>query len=112
MSDVRYAALWLACNQVKATKDVKTIISNCSAFKIGKTGDELLDRLSNYHNEYSHIQSVYTEVKSLVDDMESYLIDQFINHPKCNNKKNGDASNNDSMTENAERYHVYVVWND
>ena len=49
--------------------------------------------------------------KSDVDDMESYLIDKYINHPKCDNKKDGEASNHDTMAENAGSYQVYVVWN-
>lgn len=112
MSDINYAALRMACNRVKALTSIEAIISNCSSFKIGKTGDELLDRLSNYHNEYSHIKSAFAGTKNEVDDMESYLIDQFINHPKCANKKDGVESHNDSMAENAEKYQVYVVWNE
>ena len=112
MSDINYVALKIACDRVNATKNVETIIPDCSSFKIGKTGDELLDRLSNYHNEYSKIRSVYVGTKSEVDDMESYLINNFINHPKCDNKKDGVASNNDSMIDNAEKYQVYVVLNE
>ena len=46
-----------------------------------------------------------------VDDMESFLIDKYISHPKCDNKKDGSASSNDTMAEGAEKYKVYIVWN-
>ncbi len=112
MNDINYAAFKIACNRVNAMKSIETIIPQCSSFKIGKTGDALLDRLRNYQNEYSKIRSVFVGTKSEVDDMESCLIDQFINHPKSDNKKDGVASNNDSMAVNAEKYQVYVVWNE
>ena len=35
--------------------------------------------------------------------------DAFISNPKCDNKKNGDESINDTMSD-AEKYYVYVVW--
>lgn len=110
MSDINFAALRLACNRVNAMKKVDAIISACSSFKIGKTGDELLDRLANYHGEYDYINSVFVGAKFDVDDMESYLIDHYISQPKCDNKKDGGASNNDTMADDAEKYQVYVVW--
>lgn len=111
MDDITYAALRLACNRINAIKKVDAIIPNCSSFKIGKTGDKLYDRLNNYNGEYDNIAPVYVGSKSDVDDMESYLIDKYINHLKCDNKKDGEASNNDTMAEDAEKYQVYVVWN-
>lgn len=110
MTSVHYATLRLACNRINAIKKVDVIIPNCSSFKIGKTGDTLDDRLNNYNGEYNHIDLVLVGSKSDVDDIESYLINQYINHPKCDNKKDGEASNNDSIAENAENYQVYVVW--
>ena len=47
-----------------------------------------------------------------VDDMESFLIDKYISHPKCDNKKDGPASSNDTMAADAEMYQVYLVWNE
>ena len=47
-----------------------------------------------------------------VDDMELFLIDKYISHPKCDNKKDGSASSNDTMAEDAEMYKVYIVWNE
>ena len=110
MDNITYAALRLACNRINAIKKVDAIISSCSSFKIGKTGDSLYNRLSNYDGEFDHVDPIFVGSKSDVDDMESYLIDQYINHPKCDNKKDGEASNNDPMAEDAEKYQVYVVW--
>lgn len=102
----------LAQLQREAMAKIDTIIAQCTSFKIGKTGETLLDRLSqpDYNDVYTHIISVFTGTKENVDDMESYLINKFINHPQCDNKKDGDASNNDTMAEDAKEYHVYVVY--
>ena len=101
-----------AQSQREAMAKIDAIIAECTSFKIGKTGETLLDRLSqpDYNDAYTHIVSVFSGTKEDVDDMESYLINKYINHSKCDNKKDGNASNNDTMAENAEEYHVYVVW--
>ena len=59
MSDVSYAALRIACNRVKAMKNVEAIINDCSSFKIGKSGDSLYNRLNNYDGEYDQIDPVF-----------------------------------------------------
>ena len=110
MERTLFETLAFAKSQREAKAKVEERIPSCSSFKIGKTGDSLYDRLSNYDGEYDHIDPVFVGSMSDVDDMEAYLIDQFINHPKCYNKKDGGASNNDSMTETAEKYRVYIVW--
>lgn len=110
MSIVHYSALRSAWNRVNAQKIVNEIILNCSSFKIGKTGDTLDDRLNNYNGEYNHIDSVFLGGELEVDDMESYLIDKYINHPKCDNKKEGLASYNDTMVNDNNEYQVYVAW--
>ena len=101
-----------AQSQREAIEKIDAIISECTSFKIGKTGERLLDRLNqpDYNDVYTHIVSVFTGTKEDVDGMESYLINTYLNHPKCDNKKGGDASNNDTMAEDADGYHVYVVW--
>lgn len=110
MSSVHYAALRIALNHVNAQKKVDEIILNCSSFKIGKTGDTLCERLNNYNGEYNHIAPVFKGVEHEVDEMESYLIDKYKDHSKCNNIKDGSASYNDTMANNADEYQVYVVW--
>lgn len=101
-----------AQSQREAMAKIDAIIAECASFKIGKTGETLLDRLNqpDYNDVYTHIVSVFTGTKEDVDDMESYLINKFISHPKCDNKKDGNVSNNDTMAEDADGYHVYVVW--
>lgn len=101
-----------AQSQREAMAKIDAIIVECTSFKIGKTGETLLDRLSqpDYNDVYTQITRAYTGKREDVDDMESYLIDKYINHHKCDNMKDGNASNNDTMTENAKEYHVYVVW--
>jgi hypothetical protein len=111
MERTLFEELAFAKAQKEANAKVELRIPSCSTFKIGKTGDTLYNRLNNYDGEYDHIAPVYIGSKSDVDDMESYLIDKYINHPKCDNKKDGEASNNDTMAEDAEKYQVYVVWN-
>lgn len=107
METIKFAQL-----QREAIVKIDAIIAECASFKIGKTGEALLDRLNqpDYNDVYTHIISVFVGAKEDVDDMESYLINKFINHPLCDNKKDGYASNNDTMAEDADGYHVYVVW--
>ena len=100
--------------ELKATNAVDRVselLPKCQSFKIGKTGDGLNNRLSKYNGEFEEIKDVYKGTKTEVDDMESILIDKFSVHPKCKNKKDGAASNNDPVAEDAEEYQVYVVYN-
>lgn len=100
-----------AQSQREAMAKIDAIIAECASFKIGKTGETLLDRLNqpDYNDVYTHIVSVFTGTKEDVDDMESYLINKYISHSKCDNKKDGGASNSDTMAEDAVKYQVYVV---
>lgn len=104
---------FLDLRKMIAKDRVNEIIPKCSIFKIGKTGEALLDRLHqpDYNDIYTHIKSVYTSTDAeKVSDVETYLIDKYIASPKCTNKKDGDASNNDTMADDAVMYQVYVVW--
>lgn len=88
------------------------IIDNCKAFKIGKTSMSLEERRSepDYNNTYPNIASIY-ESKNfiLVSKAEADLINACINHPKCENEKDGNRSINDHMG-NGTNYRVYIVW--
>ena len=100
--------------QAMAVSKVRDIANKCSNFKIGKTGESIEERYnqSDYKNKYKNILSVYSsEYPALVDDMESYLIREFIFNPKCDNRKDGFTSHSDPMRDGAEKYFVYVVWN-
>ena len=61
--------------------NIDAIIAECASFKIGKTGETLLDRLNqpDYNDVYTHIIRVFTGTKENVGGMESYLINKFIN---------------------------------
>lgn len=99
------------CRRVEGK--VNNILAKCSSFKIGKTGMSLLDRKNepDYANVYENIQFVYNSSDAKqVSDMETYLIDKYITSPKCDNLKDGNTSNSDSMTDDTEMYYVYVVW--
>lgn len=98
---------------VNAIDRINEIIPKCRSFKIGKSGEKLSDRLKqpDYTGDYTKIEKVYVGTKEEVDEVEAFLIDRYINHPKCDNKKDGDASNNDTMAEDAEEFFVYIVYN-
>lgn len=99
-------------SKAEAKAKVETIEANCKHFKIGKAGEKLDDRLSqpDYMSTYSDIEEVFnTPYKEKASAMEAYLIDEFISHPKCDNKKDGVESINDSMAD-SDTYYVYVVW--
>lgn len=97
-----------------AISKVRDIAETCANFKIGKTGETLEERKNqpDYKEAYQNIKEVYSSTNSHeVDDVESELIKKFIFYPNCDNIKDGFTSHSDPMREGAERYVVYVVWN-
>ena len=96
--------------RILATREVDAIAMECRSFKIGKTGQRVDNRYMNsdYPDTYRHIKTVYSGSEQDASDMESFLIDHYKDHSKCDNRKDGEASNNDDMTD-AVIYHVYVV---
>ena len=98
-----------------ALSKTRSVVEKCSRFKIGKTGETLEERFSqpDYKDRYQHIDSLYSSSSQMdVDNMERDLLLKYIFHPKCDNMKDGLSSHSDTMRENAEKYHVYIVWND
>ncbi len=88
------------------------IIDRCQSFKIGKTSMSLDDRRNkdDYRDLYPNIESVDKFNNFLLASVaEAELIDACINHPKCDNEKNGDQSLNDHMGTGS-TYQVYIVW--
>ena len=88
------------------------IIDRWKSFKIGKTSMSLEDRRSqqDYNELYPNIGSVYESNNFILTSMaEAQLIDEYINHPKCDNVKDGDQSINDHMGD-GDTYQVYIVW--
>lgn len=100
----------------KAMAAINAVIAQCKSFKIGKTGMEPFEKRLDepdysQDSKFTNIKSVYqSDEEELVSDMEAYLIDKYINHPKCKNKKDGDDSINDNMAD-ADIYTTYIVWN-
>ena len=92
---------------------IRKVISRCTSFKIGKTGETIEDRGSqpDYQDDYLYIGSLYaSESEELISMLENKFINMFISHPKNDNIKGGEQSQNDTMADDAESYHVYVVW--
>lgn len=88
------------------------IIKKSTSFKIGKTGLSSEERRNkpDYKDIYPNITPLFTNKnKDLVSLAESEIINNVINEPKCDNKKDGDQSLNDNMAD-SENYMVYVVW--
>lgn len=99
---------------VNATQFIDAVERDYLSFKIGKTGQSKEDRLAQYiadpnEEDYVDIECVFSGSKQEASDMESFLIDYYKDHFKCDNIKAGKASSNDEMAD-ADIYHVYVVW--
>lgn len=92
---------------------IREVISRCTSFKIGKTGETIEDRGSqpDYQDDYLYIGSLYASGSDkLISMLEKKFINLFINHSKNDNTKDGEQSMNDAMADDADSYHVYVVW--
>ena len=88
------------------------IIKKSTSFKIGKTGLSPEERRNkpDYKDVYPNITSLFSNKnRDLVSLAESEIINNVINDPKCDNKKDGRKSLNDNMSE-SDNYCVYVVW--
>ena len=98
-----------------ALSKARSVVEKCSSFKIGKTGETLEQRFAqpDYNGIYQHIDSLYSSTYSIdVDNMERDLLLKYIFHTKCDNMKDGLSSHSDTMRDGAEKYQVYIVWND
>lgn len=101
--------------KIETTMRVDAIVIRCISFKIGKTGQSKEARLAQYkadpnEADYKYIEYIFPGNKQDVSDMESFLINYYKDHLKCDNRKDGEASKNDDMAEDVYIYHVYVVW--
>lgn len=89
-----------------------TIIPNCSAFKIGKTGQLPQDRFSaEEYKSRNHQVLQSSKSKTRISILEALLIAHYQNHPKCRNERGALASFHDDMTSTTGEYHLYIVWN-
>lgn len=95
----------------EVVSSINAIANSCVSFKIGKTGETIEDRGNQKdYQEYEYIQSLFSNGSSeLVSHLEESFINKYIDHPKNDNKKDGDQSLNDNMTA-SKKYHLYVVW--
>ena len=94
-------------------KKIEEVIDKCTSFKIGKTGMTLEERgnSSDYASKYKWIQEVFaSKDPTEVSQMEAHLINTYINWACCDNKKDGAASIDDHMSDDATKYYVYIVW--
>lgn len=120
---------WVDKLQIRnaSTKKIQEIAAKCSRFKIGKTGQNLSDRLnSEYKNRYDRIEFVHKSSDSAeIDELEKSLIRHFKENwvselkrkvhklltgktiPMCDN----DAVGGGKM-DNSDTYYVYVVVKD
>ena len=86
---------------------ISPIVSKCSSFKIGETSQHPDDRLAQ-HSGFDYIEAItYSKYKRDIDYYEAAMIAEFINHPKCMNKKAGSAS----RMPTTDYYYLYVVYN-
>ena len=94
-------------------KKIEEVIDKCTSFKIGKTGMTLEERGNSpdYANKYRWIQEVFaSKDPNEVSQMETHLINTYINWARCDNEKDGAASIYDHMSDDATKYYVYIVW--
>ena len=87
---------------------LEEMIKNISNFKIGKTGQSIIDRFNNqYYDEYQeYYEAGYANESNVIDDFEEYLIERFMDHENCDNEQIGGGE----MAE-SDRYIVYVMYN-
>lgn len=85
------------------------MVKNISNFKIGKTGQNIVDRFNDqYYDQYQKYYEVgYNNESNVIDRFEKYLIDRFIGYENCDNEQVGGGE----MTE-SDKYIVYVMYNE
>jgi len=89
----------------KITSSINRIIETYGHFKIGKSGIPV--QRAKQHREYKEMfllcQSKYPE---LIENLERYYNEKYINHKKNDNKNMGSAS---VMSEIKKNYYLYIV---
>lgn len=81
-------------------------IVNCKKFKIGKTGQAISDRYrQDYEEEYTSIEAIAQDTrKDVIDNLEKFLIDRFMKHPKNKNEQSGGGDMGQSSI-----YYIYLA---
>jgi hypothetical protein len=87
---------------------LKSSISGYSNFKIGKTGQTLEDRFgTDYKEDYAYMKQLgYSDSSSTIDNLEEYLIKEFMNYSNCDNEQVGGGE-----MASSKKYIVYLVYN-
>ena len=93
-------------------KAIELIASACQSYKIGKTGEKVCDRGNQPdYSDYDYIRCLFTSPSAdFISDLESCYINKFIDDAKNANIKDGVQSEHDNMSEDANEFHLYVVW--
>jgi hypothetical protein len=97
----------------KLTTNINTIISNCSAFKIGKTGDSYIRCDKNdYRNSYSHMYIIYkSSSNDYVSQLEEDYIDKYLLSHSEQIKNLQVKAQEKKMFSYGGYYYLYVVTN-
>lgn len=99
--------------QADIQKAIELLSSACQSYKIGKTGLKVSERgeKPDYADGYDYIRCLFSSTSAtLISDLESCYIDKFMDDPKNDNIKDGEQSEHDNMSEDADEFHLYVVW--
>ncbi len=89
----------------KIEEKIETISRKSDKFKIGKTGESLVDRMK-YYPDYQNIELVHeSKDKNIIDNLEAEMISRFIGYQNNRNKIGGSAGD---MGE-SQSYKLYVV---
>lgn len=88
--------------------DVKTKITTAKNFKIGKTGQTVKERFDQEHckiYKFHECLGTSTDAK-VIDELELYLIKQFMSYPNNDNEQHGGGEMTKSLN-----YSIYICWN-
>lgn len=79
-----------------------------SGFKIGKTGNPKKRSKSDDYKEYNQMVLLcMTKDQSLIEELESYYTDKYIEHTKNDNKKRGSANKSVAIIDN--KHFLYMI---
>lgn len=87
---------------------IETKIKNVESFKIGKTGQSIVDRYNQeYKDKYKNYEEIcYSTEKKVVDDLEKFLIEKLQKYLHNKNEQIGGGE----MTTSS-RYIIYLMYN-
>ncbi len=88
--------------------NIKAKIASAKSFKIGKTGQSVKERFDQEHfKTYKYYACMGTSSDAkVIDELELYLIKQFIGYKNNDNDQHGGGE----MTKSS-LYSIYICWN-